>query len=202
MLCQLIVTDLSPHGRKHIGTLVGHPNSPEPGNVGCERLPAVGWNIGQYGAVEDDQRGTARNLGDDLTQVSSRSALWTRGGSWRATSMAARKRASRSPSPGQTSASSQRVALSFRVSTGSRSIPARQATSGSRLGVGVLEPRGSQCNRTGSSPARRSPCRSHSGSDRPADIVLRSHPPPGAPAAGGARLTRGAVSRMPSVSPS
>ena len=54
MLCQLIVTDLSPHGRKHRGTLVGHPNSPEPSNLGCERLPVVGWNVGQHGAVEDD----------------------------------------------------------------------------------------------------------------------------------------------------
>ena len=47
-------------------------------------------------------------------------------------------------SPGQTSASSQRVARSSRTSIGARSTPARQTMSGSWCGIGVRDSRRSQ----------------------------------------------------------
>lgn len=118
-----------------------------------------------------------------------------RGGSRRAIAIAARRRSSRSRSSGHTSASSQRTASSSLRSTGSRSMPARQTTSGAAW---VRAPgRSGRAACRGRQPRRAQPAvpGSHSRSDRGASRARRQRRPQAARAAPATRPALAPVTR-------
>ena len=167
---------------QHAAALVADPPAAPVGDQAGHQLvePAsVGLlEVGDDGRVEHHRRAVRRGLveqaGQVVEQVAPRAAT---AGPRRATSTAARSRSRRSSCSGQTRFSSHAIASGSRTSSGLRSTPPRQATSGCRAGhrQRTRAPRPSAAGRR--SPAARPAAARRSRSGRGRGTARRWHRP-------------------------